>query len=281
MRRDFTLQDMELSRLHSLLSKNIKDPNSVFQKLVNHSPQALDHLLDRCLIHQGTKNRMGGRIYLDLFLFKSSTKVWASELSMSNLLFSQGKNHLFDHALFQLLIQMKWMKVRYFFLFGLLNHFIYMFVALGFSIINFSNAFDKEESGYQKIYWWYAFAIFNSNVMFAEILQFCHFILKFAHQRKRIKYSSYCDKVALMYELVYILCGSITPILGFGVLYYMNRYVMACLVLYVGWYFLLTIPTMTSQVIRTIFGLVLAYSPQIISFAVAFHLLLPESSVFG
>ena len=41
---------MELSRLYTVLGSNLKDPNSIFQKFVSNCPEALNHLLDRCLI---------------------------------------------------------------------------------------------------------------------------------------------------------------------------------------------------------------------------------------
>ena len=90
-----------------------------------------------------------------------------------------------------------------------------------------------------------------------------------------------CEKWATFNEFLSILASSTTPVLGFFVLSTMSRPITACFILYTGWHFLLTAPTMTSQVMRTITGLALAYSPQMISFALAFHVLLPDSVAFG
>ena len=49
-RKEITVQEMELSRLYTVLGSNLKDPNSIFQMFVSNCPEALNHLLDRCLI---------------------------------------------------------------------------------------------------------------------------------------------------------------------------------------------------------------------------------------
>ena len=248
---------MELSRLQRALGSNIQDPNSVFQKFVSNCPEALSHLLDCCLIQDGKENQQKGKIYLDLFLFKSSDNLWESELSIANLLFFGGTNRLLEHPLIEIFIQMKWMKVRRFFNLGILFHSLYMLLVLGFTLVNFSNILEEVTMVHQQEYWWCVLAVGNVFLFLGQILKLLHFFTKMFKNRKKSTRIYSCENWANIYEFLSILTSSVTPILGFLVLFTMSRYVTACFVLYTGWHFLLTTPTMTSQVMRTIAGLTL------------------------
>ena len=272
---------MELSQLHTLLSKNLKDTSSIFQKFVMNCPEALLHLLDRCVIFDGRPNQGRGRVYLDFFLFKSSKNVWDSELAVANMLFTDRKDKLFAHALFDILIHLKWMKIRKFFAFGIIFQMIYMFVILGFSLINFSNLFKEETRLHQKDYWWFTLFVLNTCLLFSQLLKIGHLFIRLRMDKRLNRKKSKCQRFEDFQEFLSIIYGAIRPVLGGLVLLSMSRYVAACLILYIGWYLLVTVPTTTSQVMRTIMFLVVAYSPQIIAFAVAFHILLPSSSSFG
>ena len=279
--KEMTVQEMELSRLYTAHGSKVKDRNAIFQKFVSNCPEALNHLLDRCMIDDGEENQRKGKIYLDLFLFKSSNHLWESELSIANLLFSGGKNRLFEHALFEVFIQMKWMKVRNFFTLGILFHALYMLIVIGFTLVNFSNILEKDTMMIQQDYWWCSLSVGNVFLCLGQVLKMIHFWTRIFKNRQRITKITKCERWADLHEFLSIIHCTATPILGFLALYTMSRYVTACLVLYTGWHFLLTTPTMTAQVMRTIAGLGLAYSPQILSFAIAFHILLPDSVAFG
>ena len=74
---------MQFEKMHTILASNMKDPNSIFQKLLNNTPGALVHHFNRCLIYNG--NDTQDKIYMDCFLFKTSDQLWESELAIANI----------------------------------------------------------------------------------------------------------------------------------------------------------------------------------------------------
>ena len=273
-----TIQEMQFDKMHSILATNMKDPNSTFQKLLKNTPEALVHLFDRCLIYNG--NEAQDRIYLDCFLFKTSDQLWESELSITNIPLFRGTNQLLEHALFEMFVQLKWMKVKKFFTLGIVFHFFYMLLVLGFTLVNFSTILKNTVLD-QKHYWRFALTVGNVILSLAQFLKIMNLFTKVFKKISRSLKMYSCEKLAAFYEFLSILASSAIPVSSFFVLSSMSRPMTACFVLYTGWHFLLTSPTMTSQVMRTIAGLALAYSPQILSFALAFHILLPDSVAFG
>ena len=214
--------------MHTILASNMKDPNSIFQKLLNNTPEALVHLFNRCLIYNG--NDKQDKIYLDCFLFKTSDQLWESELAITNIPLFRGTDHLLEHALFEMFVQLKWMKVKKFFTLGIVFHFFYMLLVLGFTLVNFSNILEGTALN-QKQFWRLALALGNVFFSLAQFLKIMNLLTKIIKKRRRSLEIYSCEKWATFNEFLSILASSATPVMGFFVLSLMSRPITACFIL--------------------------------------------------
>jgi len=290
-RRELTEQEMELVQMHNQFCDNPDDEDSVFQKLLKACPNALEDLFDACLMCDGS----GKRVILDFAPFSSSTASNACELNIIKQIFSKGKLDLLEHPIFELFILLKWARVHCLFKVSFFLLLLHMLAVLCFLLPRCGNIFTPDtcttitrENILMTSF--YVFVVSNSFLFVTQMAKLVALV-----QNIRCFYStrpsfSILQDQAAMFDIAIHLHNTCTPVLGWITLAYPSRALAASLVLFASWHLLINLTMfpsigvntyMTTKVMRTVLGYFLAYSPLIVAFAIAFHILMPGSRAFG
>ena len=226
-----------------------------------------------------------GKVVFDFFLFH--TDKGNCELALVDLVIATGKKKLLEHPLFETFIRLKWIKVWkvYTTIFAVLC--LFMIALVGHTLLSFSNIFEESD-----VYVKETFSLF---LLVMTVLMFILHIAKLQHilfkcwNPRDIKKAPLSDWTARQ-ERLYPVMDSLTPIVGFLILFVKDPRLAVFLILYSSWQFMRSVTMfprvgknvfITSRVTRTISEFFLCYLIEILAFTLAFHLLLNhERSVF-
>ena len=287
MRKELTEQEMELQALHLQVRDNPKDPESVFQKLLENCPEALEVLLDGCLLAEEENGRKG-KVILDFAPFSFSS-THCTELSTINCIVSTGRLALLEHPLFELFILLKWAKVD-----KLVKLFLFLFILhilsiLIFVLARFGSLFRKETATSLLLPSLCSFAISNTIVFLIQAFKAVNLSCRIrSYYRSSPNYSLWSDH-GIFQDLLRHFHQSLTPLLGWALLAFPSAPLAAILVLFSNWHLLMNLTMFPSlgvnahmniKVMHTVVTHFLAYSPFILAYSVAFHILLPTSNTF-
>ena len=301
--QELTPQDEELLMIHTILLENPLKPTAPFQKLLLHFPDCVTHLFDEHVLFINEAINRKDRIYLDLTLFNAEKHQHESELSLISLLFSKRSFKVLEHPLFDLMAQLKWTKVWWLFHIGLIYQMFFMTLTLAFTLVNFSPKYQDDSHK----------TAINTILMVASILSLLNaglkihgFILKLLRRRKRCNKTYIMENNSDLFELFFIINQAVLPIvalfalgtcaffiylfLEFNRSGYDSKEIAVLLCLQKSYLLILNIQMIpklgdyafiAAQILKTVLVFAISYSPQLVSFAVAFHVLLPENASFG
>jgi hypothetical protein len=89
-------------------------PRSAFKLLLKHTPDALEHLFNKCISSYCEKEQVQGKIFYDFFLFyppeEDEGREDSGELTMPQILISHGKQHYLLHPIFETFMQVCFLK---------------------------------------------------------------------------------------------------------------------------------------------------------------------------
>lgn len=226
-----------------------------------------------------------GKVVFDFFLFH--TERGSCELALVDLVIATGKKKLLEHPLFETFIRLKWIKVWKVYSAAFAVLCLFMIAIVGHTLLSFSNIFEDSNEHVKE-----AFTIF---LLTMTVLMFLLHVAKLQHLFFKnclptdVKKSPLSDWTARQ-ERLYPLMDSLTPILGFLILFVKDPRLAVILILYSSWQFMRSLTMfprvgknvfITSKVTRTISEFFLCYLIEILAFTLAFHLLLNhEESVF-
>ena len=287
MRQELTEQEMELQALHLQVRDNPKDPESVFQKLLESCPDALEVLLDGCLLAE-QENEKKRKVILDFAPFSFSSP-HCTELSTIDCIVSAGKLDLLDHPLFELFVLLKWAKVHKVVKLLLFLFLLHILTILLFVLARFGSLFSQETATSLLLPSLYIFTISNAIVFLIQVAKTInlHYRIR-SYYKSTSSYSLWSDQ-AMLLDLLHHIQTGVTPLLGWALLAFPSRPMAAILVLYSNWHLLMNLTMfpslgvnthMTVRVMHTVVTHLLAYSPFILAYSVAFHILLPASKTF-
>ena len=88
---------------------------SAFKLFLKYTPDALEHLFNRCISSFCETEQVQGKIFLDYFLFHPPsdsdedffTKGDTGELTMAKILVTHGKQHFLLHPIFETFMKVK------------------------------------------------------------------------------------------------------------------------------------------------------------------------------
>ena len=285
---ELTTLELELSHMYAELEKSLDNPSSALRMFLHNTPEAVRSLLDNCIVilDSNSDNHNIGKVVFDFFLFHKADK-GNCELALVDLVIATGKKKLLEHPLFETFIRLKWIKVWkvYSATFAILC--LFMIALVGHTLLSFSTFFEESNELIKG-----AFSIF---LLTMTVLMFLLHVAKLQHILFKnclptdIKRSPLSDWTARQ-ERLYPIMDTITPILGFFILFNKDSWVAVFLILYSSWQFMRSLTMfprvgknvfITSRVTRTISEFFLCYLIEILAFTLAFHLLLNhERSIF-
>ena len=226
-----------------------------------------------------------GKVVFDFFLFH--TEKGNCELALVDLVIATGKKKLLEHPLFETFIRLKWIKVWKVYSASFAVLCLFMVAMVGHTLLSFSTFFEDSNELVKE-----AFSMF---LLTMTVLMFLLHMAKLQHILFKnclpsdIKKSPLSDWTARQ-ERLYPVMDSLTPILGFLILFVKDPRMAVILILYSSWQFMRSLTMfprvgknvfITSRVTRTISEFFLCYFIEILAFTLAFHLLLNhDRSVF-
>ena len=252
--------------------------------VLQNTPEAVKSLLDNCIVVTEGNSDNIGKVVFDFFLFHP--EINKCELALVDLVIATGKKRLIEHPLFETFIRIKWIKVWKVYSASFAVLCLFMVAMVGHTLLTFSNMFEESKDARS------AFRIF---LLITTVLLFILHVAKLQHilfkscPQRGTKKSFFNDWTARQ-EIFYPILDSLTPTLGFLILFVNDSRVAVFLVLYSSWQFMRSLTMfprvgknvfITSKVTRTISEFFLCYLVEILAFTLAFHLLLNhERSVF-
>ncbi len=86
----------------------MNSPTSAFKLFLKYTPDALEHLFDRCIGSFCESEQVQGKIFFDYFLFHppcndggDNEREDTGELTMPKILITHGKQHFLLHPIFE------------------------------------------------------------------------------------------------------------------------------------------------------------------------------------
>jgi len=131
-----TFQQKELLQMGTQLQRDLKSPGSPFQMFLKYSPDALNHLFDRCMM-KPVDLQLQGRLFFDLFLFAPCHQT-GCELGIIAAILDAKKERFLLHPTFDLFLQLKWEKIAKIYYFLLSIILVYEAVFFVFTLQQFS-----------------------------------------------------------------------------------------------------------------------------------------------
>ena len=135
--------------------------DSALKLFLKYTPDALEHLFDKCISSYCQTEQVQGKIFFDFFLFCPPTEHGKScdtgELTLPQILISHGKGYFLLHPLFETFIKLKWFRTRKLFVFYILFLLLYVVSVLGYALTHYGS-FKRTEVNV-KDFWWYFFLV--------------------------------------------------------------------------------------------------------------------------
>ena len=94
--------------------RNMNAPDSALKLFLKYTPDALEHLFDKCIASYCESEQVQGKIFFDFFLFcpppveqglKKERRADTGELTLTQILISHGKAYFLLHPLFETFIK--------------------------------------------------------------------------------------------------------------------------------------------------------------------------------
>ena len=207
---EVTSQDHEFVRVYSNLLEDQDTPLSPFQNILLYSPEAITYIMDQQITRVNNEVQRKDKIFIDLSFFNSQKHGHESELSVINLLFSKGKYKIIEHPLLELMVQMKWGRIKSFFLFGFLFQLLYTMVVTGYAVFHFSGEWKSSKEHLQ--YPFYIALLVGSSLRILDTLLKTESFLKKLFKRKKINLLEHNSE---LFEMFLIFNYLLTPTLAF------------------------------------------------------------------
>ena len=209
-KKELTKQDEELLHIYSDLHSNPLRTSSTFQHLILHHSEAITYMLDKHVTTINETVQQTNRVYLDLSMFNSEEYNLESELSIVNLLFSRFKYKVMEHPLIELMVLLKWKKVWYFFVIGMILNLLYSGIILSFMITSFTNGFSEESKKYSMC------LLSGASIirLLDALLKLGHFVYRMLKRKRQCGGFNILENTSDLFELFFIINTVIAPVLA-------------------------------------------------------------------
>ena len=106
----------EFSLLFQEFHRNMNAPDSALKLFLKYTPDALEHLFDKCISSHCETEQVQGKIFFDFFLFCPpfeqglfrKQRCDTGELTLTQILISHGKAYFLLHPLFETFIKVNY-----------------------------------------------------------------------------------------------------------------------------------------------------------------------------
>ena len=284
---DLTKQQQELLVLGDELKKNLPDKNSPFQNFLKYSPDALNHYFDQCLV-QPIDCQLTGDTFFDFYLFK--TVPWQnSEMDIFAAIIGASKEKFLLHPLFDAFLKLKWKKTCGLFYLYIVWILLYQIIVVLYSL----NKFSFLNGVLPSILFNIMMTVSFGGLCFQSVVGF------FIYLSTIFKYLKYASKYCIFFlgkNIFQCFCWNLTHPLLCGFLIFgfaeekVSRSLCAVLIFMSSCQSMSTlarIPTigihqlMMTKVFYSVSAFFISFGAIFFSFCVIFHILLPDSPVFG
>ena len=291
-------------------------PDSALKLFLKHTPDALEHLFDRCISSLCEREQVQGKIFFDFFLFappRSSIgaadeqpekkSLDQNELTLPQILITHGKAYFLLHPLFETFLRLKWVKMKTMFLVHLIFHLFNVMAIIGFALTHYGQFHQENSTSTLKkssIDFWSGFygttsGLFDFLIITNGILYTIPEVKKLGKLRTKGSKWFYMTPVniLLMFMDTILMLGIMS--IPFLVLFAplekeMKRYLLAIDVIGVCFTFMRMICQlpdvgiyifMMKRVFTTILRFFSIYFWHFFGYAVAFHIIMPQSEAFA
>ena len=250
-----------------------------FRIFLQNCPEAVKSLLDNCIVASEVNSDNIGKVVFDFFLFRPDNS--DNELAIVDLVIATDKKKLIEHPLFETFIRLKWIKVWKVYTVSFIILCLFMVSMISFTLLNYSNIFVHTDATLKQVFW----VLLLITTVLLSLLHAAklHHLLCRSCVTRSAKHKSLLSDWKARQERFYPLLDTLTPVLGFLILFVHDPTMVVCLILYSSWQFMRSLTMfprvgkhvfITSRVTRTISEFFLSYLIEILAFTVSFHVLL-------
>ncbi len=175
-------REKEFKRMADELHSDMHNPDSALKIFLKCSPDAVEHLLNRCLVNH-CKDQVQGKIFFDFFLFYPprrdgglpTGKKEVGELTLLETLIEARKERFLTHPVFETFLKLKWYRTWRLYLVILFLYTLFVVSLLGYSLTHFGNVLDARLDPSEKSPWWYFLAVTTTYCGLIEVCKFWYF----------------------------------------------------------------------------------------------------------
>ena len=250
-----------------------------FRIFLQNCPEAVKSLLDNCIVASEVNSDNIGKVVFDFFLFHPDNS--DNELAIVDLVIATDKKKLIEHPLFETFIRLKWIKVWKVYTVSFSVLCLFMVSMISFTLLNYSTIFVHTDATIKQVFW----VLLLVTTVLLSLLHTAklHHLLCRSCVTRSAKHKSLLSDWKARQERVYPVLDTLTPVLGFLILFVHDPTMVVALILYSSWQFMRSLTMfprvgkhvfITSRVTRTISEFFLSYLIEILAFTVSFHVLL-------